>query len=148
VDDKELAFFKAREWPWRAVSSLMTVEDPKEYAQLKDDFEKQKFKNSEELQDAAKGANARTRASGRKKDNRGGSRVSMIKTYETACDQFNTKIMPNFVSSVKDFVKNSAKMESDAADETAKLIKSAKKAHERLKKMSAHVDEIIVSTGL
>ena len=149
-DAKELAYFKEHEWPWRAVSSIVTVEDAKAYKQLKDAFEKKQFKNTDELKEATKAANDQSKKDGTKKDKRGGSPTdkSTINSFNTACSAVTTKVMPNFLTVVKNFAKNSAKMETDVADEMAAGIKEGKKALEALEKMIVRAKEIIAEAGI
>lgn len=149
VDVKELAYFKAQEWPWRAVSSLVTVEDPAAYKKLKEDFESERFKNSDELKTAAKAINDKARAAGTR-DKRGGSpaTLSVIKSFEVSCNQVTTQLMPNFMTAVKDFAKDSAKMESDVVEKTEKAIKEAKKSLDALKKMIERLDEVVKGAGV
>jgi hypothetical protein len=149
VDVKELEYFKAQEWPWRAVSSLVTVEDPAAYKKLKEDFESERFKNSDELKTAAKAINDKARAAGTR-DKRGGSpaTLSVIKSFEVSCNQVTTQLMPNFMTAVKDFAKDSAKMESNVVEKTEKAIKEAKKSLDALKKMIERLDEVVKGAGV
>jgi len=143
-DANELEYFKQHEWPWRAVSSIVTVEDAKAYKQLKDDFEKKKFKNTDELKDAAKAVNEQSKRDGVKKDRRGGSPTSksMVNSFTAACNTISTKVMPNFLTVVKAFGKDAQKMEPAVAEEMATGLKKSKQALDTLKKMIARADEI------
>lgn len=149
-DSKELEYFKKHEWPWRAVSSIITIEDAKTYKQLKEKFEKGQFGNTDELKEAAATANAQAKSSGAKTERRGPSRTaySIIKSVSTACGQISTKVLPVYVTTVKDFVKNSAKMETVEVDKMAAELKDVKKALEALKKMIEHAEAITGEAGI
>jgi len=149
-DKKELDYFKTHEWPWRAVSSIVTVEDAKAYRQLKESFEQKKFKNTDELKEAAKAVNEQSKKDGTKSDRRGGSPTarSMIKAFNTSCGAIATKLMPNFMSIVKSFGKDSQKMEPDVAEEMAAEIKKGKKALDTLKKMVERTEALIAEVGI
>jgi len=145
-DQKEVEYFKSGEWPWRAVSSIVTVEDAKAYKQLKEDFEKKKFKNTDELKDAAKAVNEQSKKDGTKKDKRGGgspTAKSTVKSFTTACNALATKVMPGFQSVVKGFSKNVQSMEPSVAEEMTAGIKEGRKALETLKKMTERTDEML-----
>ena len=149
-DKKELEYFKAHEWPWRAVSSIVTVEDAKAYKQLKEKFEKDQFANTDALKEAVKGANEKSKKDGTKTDNRGGSPTaqSVVKSFSTACTQITTKVMPDFMSVVKSFTKDSQKMEAEVADKMAAGIKEGKKALASLSKMVDRAEVIIGEAGV
>ena len=150
TDAKELEYFKEHEWPWRAVSSIVTVDDAAAYKQLKEAFEKKQFKNTDELKEATKAANEKSKKDGTKKDKRGGSPTdkSTIRSFSTACTAVTTKVLPNFLVVVKNFAKNSSKMESDVADEMAAGIKEGKKALDQLQKMVQRAEEMLSEISL
>lgn len=149
-DKKELEYFKDHEWPWRAVSSIVTIEDAAEYNKLKKDYEKQVFANTDELKKAAKEANERSKKKGTKTDKRGGSPTSksMLNSFNTACSTVATKLLPNVLSVAKKFSKEVQKMEPEVADEMTAKLKESKKALADLKAMIGRADEIFAEIDI
>jgi len=144
-DKKELEYFKKHEWPWRAISSIVTVENAETYKQLKEDFEKGRFSTSDDLKQATKEANEKDKADGTKTDKRGGSPTtkSTIKSFNTSCKMLATKVMPNFMDAVKKYSKEVQKMDSEAAEAIAKDLAESKEALETLGKMAVRANEIL-----
>ena len=143
-DAKELDYFKKHEWPWRAISSIVTVDDAKEYKRLKDDFESKRFENSDQLKDAVKEVNDKARDDGTK-DGRKGSPTakSMIRSFNMSCNMLATKLLPNFLTAVKTFKKDVSKMDADSAEAVAKDLKESVKAVSTLTKMAERATSIL-----
>lgn len=144
-DQKELDYFKKHEWPWRAISSIVTVDDAKEYKRLKDDFEQERFKTSDELKTAVKEVNLKSKETGVKKDKRGGSTTmkSTIKAFNTSCGMLATKLTPNFMEALKRFEKDAPGMDAESSEEVAKSLAESKESVSNLSAMLTRTNELL-----
>jgi hypothetical protein len=129
VDPKELEYFKENEYPWRAVSSLITIDDAKAYKALKQQYENDQFDNSDELKAAVKEANAESKKAGTKTEKRGGNSnaASMVKSFNTMLNQATAKVIPGFVKATAEFKKKGDAMSESTAEAVTTGLKQAKK---------------------
>ncbi len=102
IDRKQLEELKAKEWPWRAVSSLFTIDDQKVRKQLQADFEKGKFDTSDDFRIEVRKTNEADRATGTKTETRGrggsgGQAASMVNSCDTVGAQFVKRVVPEFI---------------------------------------------------
>ena len=150
VDTKELDSFKKHEFPWRAVASLITVEDAKSYKALKEKFEKGAFDNSDQLKSAVKDANAESKKDGTKADKRGGNSTaaSMVKSFNTMLNQATSKVIPGLMKAVTAFVKKGDSMSETTAEAVKGGIKEAKKNIIATRKLLDKADAIIKESGV
>ena len=153
VDERELAELKANEWPWRAVSSLFTIDDQKARKQLKADFQKGKFKTSDEFRDAVTKTNTEGRETGAKRDGRGGGgaggqAASQIRSLNTVFAQVTSRVYPEFMEGVRHYARNAQKMTPAAADKIAQSIKAAKNGIAAVEKLTVQAKKVLADFGL
>ena len=143
-DAKELAYFKDHEWPWRAISSIVTVDNANEYKRLKEDFEQKRFKTSDDLKAAVKVVNDASREDGTKGGRKGSlTAKSTIRSFNTSCNMLSTKVLPNFLTAVKTFSKDVQKMDAEAAEAITKDLAESRTAVETLGKMVDRANTIL-----
>lgn len=151
VTPDELAHFKDHEYPWRAVQSLITVDDAKSYASLKKQFEKGQFENSDDLKAAVKEVNDAGREDGTKPDKRRGggqTTASMVKSFNTMLNQATSKVIPGMVRAVAEFKKKGDEMSESAAEAVAAGIKEAKKNIKAARTLLDKTEKAIEESGV
>lgn len=150
IEVKELELLKKAEYPWRAVASLITVEDAKSYKELKDKYEKGTFKNSDQLKDAAKAINDAARKAGTKSKQSGGNSTaaSMVKSCNTLLNQATSKVLPGFMRAITEVVKKGDKM-SEATVEAVKVgVKEARKNIRATQTLLEKAEKLIEESGV
>jgi len=152
ISPKQLMDLKAKEWPWRAVSSLFTIDDPKARKQLQADFEKGKFKTSDDFRDAVKKTNKADRMAGVKTETRGrggsgGQSASMIHSLNTVFSQAAKRVLPEAIEGVRNFIKGSQKMSPAAVDKIAAEIKESAGNVAAVKKMIQQYEKVVKDAG-
>ncbi len=150
IDLDELERLKTAEYPWRSVASLITVDNAKTYAELKEKYEQGEFKNSDELKGGVKEANDKAREGDKTKDQRGGhsNAASQVKSLNTMLNQATAKVIPDFMKAVTTFVKKGDTM-SEATVEAIKA--GAKEAHRNIRSAQTlldKADKVIKDSGI
>lgn len=130
ITSKQLAKFKAKEWPWRAVSSLLTVTPDESRKRLQADFEKGKFNTSDDFRIAVRKTNEADRTGGVKTETRGrggsgGQSASMIHSLNTVFSQAAKRVLPEAIEGVRNFIKGSQKMSPAAVEKITAEIKAS-----------------------
>lgn len=152
ISPKELADMKAKEWSWRAASSLLTVTgEPRK--QLKADFEKGKFKTADEFRIAVKKTKDAGRMSGAKKERRGpsgsgGQAVSMINSCDTLGTQFVNRVIPEFIEGVRTYIDSGQKMSPATAEKIASGAKKVMGHFSAMEKLIQQAKKVVRDAGL
>jgi len=148
---EQLAHMIERNWAWRAVASLVTVEDPKERKHLQNEYEKAKFPNSDAFKDAVRDHNSDAKTSGERTEKRGGgagSTASKVKGFTTVSATFVARTVPEFVAGIEAFIKEAQDMSPKTADIVTEHIKAAKATLPELRQQLTQVEAAIKKTGL
>lgn len=129
--EKQLKDMQAKEWPWRGVLSLLTVEDPKAREKFQKNWEENKYKNTDELKEAIAAYNGKAVKEGKKEETRGRKKqtvVGPVKTADTILTKFTSDTLPGFLKAM------SAAQQDDEMDE---------KRRETLHTHTSHIRELI-----
>jgi hypothetical protein len=121
---------QAKEWPWRQVQQLLSLEDPKDRARFQKDWESGKYgEGGDALREAVSEHNEKQREKGERKDDRGkrAGFMEAAKTAASAITHAGGEILPTFVKAVGEFSKHSEELEDSKREKFTEHAKQLKK---------------------
>lgn len=152
VTPDELKQLIEKGWAWRAVTALLTVEDPKKRKKLQQQYERGKYKNSDELRQEIKATNKAAVATGQKREKRGsrsgdtiGQRIRGLVTVSTT---LLTQAAPEFAEGIKAYLKAVQEMPPDAADKIMSDVAKMQDLLPDLRLTLDRIEQLIARTGL
>jgi len=101
--EKQLKAMQVKEWPWRGVLSLITIEDVKVRDKFQKHWEDNKYKNTDELKNAIAVYNGAAIKDGEKGETRGRKKQTVIgpvKTADTIITKCTSDTLPGFLKAV------------------------------------------------
>lgn len=101
--DKQLQAMQVKEWPWRGVLSLLTVEDEKMREKFQQRWEDGKYKNTDELKNAIAVYNGKSVEEGVKEETRGRKTQAVlgpVKTADTIMTKCTSDTLPGLLKAV------------------------------------------------
>lgn len=138
VSPERLEELKARECPWRAVSSIMTVEDDHARKEIEERVESGEFEKTDDLRKAVSTTNAEIRKNKGRTDNRayvgGGQALSMINSFNRTFATAGARI-GDLIKAVECYTQNKNIMSPATRDSLEARLREAKshlRATERL----------------
>lgn len=147
----ELETMATKGWAWRAVMSLVTVEDPKQRAKFQLDYEKGKYANSDLFREAVHAVNETDRKEGTRTEKRGGgvgTTAQRVRGFNTVAAAMVSKTVPDFVAGVETFIKEQQEMSPSAAETISEQIETAKATLPELHKQLDRVEAVIKRSGV
>lgn len=146
----ELEHFKKKEYPWRAVASLITVDDAKAYVDLKKRFESGQFQNTDELKSEIKSVNEGKREKDGKSTTKSGNSAaaSMVKSFNTMLNQATSKVIPGLLEAIDTFVKKRDTLKESTAEAVKDGLKEARKNIRSMKTLLERAEKTIENSGV
>jgi len=152
IEPGELKQLQEKDWPWRCVTSLLSLEKPEDRKKFRTDWEAGVYAEtgSEGLKSDIAEHNQVARKTGERTDNRGNRSpyLTPVKSAETIVTQAASTTLPEFVHTLKELAKHKGQIEEKKLGAIKEHVDGVSKLIPATRKLLDDAEKAIKETGL